>query len=281
MTHVSKNPVNSLARWAARFAVVTLIYPLLSVGLWSSVGWGQETAREELKAYVQLQTEPKKRSRVPAANQPSSPKPTPAVAPAGDTASGGALATALTSCDKGSDSSEPLALPSAKGEIKLDRCYRGRDHLVCSFNALLREAKALFDDYSKIVDADYPNVSNVAAVCGIKPDGLAADLNKASAFDARFKSLRNEYGVRANCASKIEQSLRDVTLPDMPRGPDILKSMIESMQGDIKDVVAVQKQVLEFAEKIDASQKAMVTIRKIHRTMCVKDQSGGRGADER
>jgi hypothetical protein len=29
MTHVGKKRVNSLARWPAQFAVVTLIYPLL------------------------------------------------------------------------------------------------------------------------------------------------------------------------------------------------------------------------------------------------------------
>jgi hypothetical protein len=120
----------------------------------------------------------------------------------------------------------------------------------------------------------------VDAICGIKPGDLGEDLKKANAFDARFKTLKNEYGLRANCAAKIEQSLRDVTLPDMPRAPDILKSMIDSMQGDIKDVAAVQKQVLDLADKIDASQKAMVTIRKIHRTMCMRDHSG-RGADER
>jgi hypothetical protein len=280
MTPVSKKRVNSLARWAARFAVVALVYPLLSAGLWSSVGSAQETAREQEKALAQLSTEPKKRPRVPAANPPSSPKPTPGGPPASEGTSGGALAAALASCDKGADSSEPLTLPGAKGEVKLDRCYQGRDHLVCSLNAVLREAKALFDDYSKIVEANYPNVSNVDAICGIKPADLAEDLKKASAFDARFKTLKNEYGVRTNCAAKIEQSIRDVTLPDMVRAPDILKSMIDSMQGDMKDVAAVQKQVLDLAEKIDASQKAMVTIRKIHRTMCMRDQPG-RGADER
>ena len=47
---------------------------------------------------------------------------------------------ALASCDKEPQSSD-LILPRAKGDLKLDRCYRGRDHLVCSFNALLQEAK--------------------------------------------------------------------------------------------------------------------------------------------
>jgi hypothetical protein len=182
------------------------------------------------------------------------------------------LGTALASCDKGSESSEPLTLPGAKGEVKLDRCYRGRDHLVCSFNALLNEAKSLIEDYGKIVEARYPDVSSVDGICGIKPDNLATDLQNATDFTARFKALKAEYDARINCASKIGQSLRDVTLPDMAQAPGILKSMIDSIEGDVKGVSVVQTKVVELAEKIDTSQKAMVTLRKIHRTMCLKDQ---------
>jgi hypothetical protein len=185
---------------------------------------------------------------------------------------GGALGTALASCDKASESSEALILPGPKGEVKLDRCYRGRDHLVCSFNALLTEAKSLIDDYGKIVEARYPDVSNVDGVCGIKPDNLATDLQSASEFTNRFKALKAEYNVRTSCASKIGQSLKDVTLRDMAQAPEILKSMIDSIEGDAKGISVAQAKVVDLAEKIDASQKAIITIRMIHRTMCLKDQ---------
>jgi hypothetical protein len=59
----------------------------------------------------------------------------PVALPIGDLR-GGALGTALAACEKESENSEALTLPGARGEVKLDRCYRGRDHLVCSFNAL-------------------------------------------------------------------------------------------------------------------------------------------------
>jgi hypothetical protein len=270
--------VRPSAGWPVRFAAAFLISPFLLVGLWSSVGRAQDLSQERNAGPVvaQTQPEPKKRPRVP---PPSPPKPGPVVQ--GTVASGEGLGAALSACDKGSDASEPLSLPGAKGEIKLDRCYRGRDHLVCSFNALLREAKAILEEYSKIVDSDYPNFSNVSAVCSIKPDSLAADLSNAAAFDNRFKVLKNEYNARASCASKVEQSLRDVTLPDMFRASDMLKSMVESLQGDIKDITAVQKQVLELADKIDASQKAMITIRKIHRTMCTRDRGSSDQRTER
>ena len=205
-----------------------------------------------------------------AVNQAPAAEAIPATMPAREPMAG-ALGTALAACDK-EESGEPLTLPGARGEVKLDRCYRGRDHLVCSLNALLKEAKALVDDYSKIVDARYPEVSNVDGVCTIKPDNLSGDLQSAADFSNRFKVLKAEYDSRINCANKVGQSLRDVTLPDMAQAPGILKSMIDSIEGDVKGVSVLQAKVVELADKIDTSQKAMVTIRKIHRTMCLKDQ---------
>jgi hypothetical protein len=214
----------------------------------------------------------KDREPVPTAavNQSPARDVTPAALPMREPATG-ALATALAACDKEEDPDQ-LALPGAKGEVKLDRCYRGRDHMVCSLNALLKEAKSLIDDYGRIVEARYPEVGNVDGVCGIKPDNLATDLQNAADFTTRFKVLKAEYDSRINCANKVGQSLRDVTLPDMAQAPGILKSMIDSIEGDVKGVSVVQARVIELADKIDASQRAMATIRKIHRTMCLKEQ---------
>ena len=181
---------------------------------------------------------------------------------------------ALASCDKEPQSSH-LILPGAKGDLKLDRCYRGRDHLVCSFNALLQEAKWLLEDYRKIVEARYPEVSNVGDICTIKPNSLAADMQSATDFANRFKILKAEYDARINCANKIGQSLKDVTLPDMVQAPGILKSMIDAVEADVKRVSMEQAKVVELAERIDTSQKAMGTIRKIHRSICIQDQHSG------
>ncbi len=94
-------------------------------------------------------------------------------------------------------------------------------------------------------------------------------------------SLKAAYDARANCASRIEQSLEDVTLPNMVRETDILKSMIESLQGDRKGVSPVQTQLLELAEKMHSSRKAMVTSQRIHRAMCMSDQYAKAKAKER
>jgi hypothetical protein len=185
------------------------------------------------------------------------------------------------SCDKVSEGFEPVSLPGAKGEIKLDRCYRGRDHLVCSFNALLSEAKSLLENYRKIAEANYPELGSVDDVCKRTQDTLATDLQNATEFTERFKVLKAEYDARAACANRVEQSLRDVTLPEMTQAPAILTSMIDSIGGDIKGVSAAQTQLGEFAERINSSHKAIITIQKIHRTMCSRNQTAGVNAGDR
>ena len=256
---------------------VTLAGLCLSLPFWSSGAWGQYTRTQ----MAQSRTGPKHHKAFALQPAPVQPAPgqsaPPALAPVAlpVTNPSSALGSALASCDKASEGFEALALPGAKGEIKLDRCYRGRDHLVCSFNALLTEGKSLLESYKRIVDANYPNVTNVEAVCGIKPDNLATDLESASDFSARFKALKAEYDARASCASRVQQSFRDVTLPDMTQAPEILKSMIESIEGDMKGVSGLQAQVAGLSDKIDASHKAMNTIQKIHRTMCVRNQRAG------
>jgi hypothetical protein len=108
--------------------------------LWCSDAWGQQ-----------------RRTRLSTPVAVESPKTAPAVGlPTTDPNS--ALGSALVACDKESDRSEPFSLPGAKGEVKLDRCYRGRGSHICSNNALLKEAKSLLQDYAKIIEAAYPRV---------------------------------------------------------------------------------------------------------------------------
>ncbi len=266
MIEISKGRAGKFsALWTASLTMLAL-----SPVFWSGVGWAQErpVGWTQVRPVAQRPPAPAPR-RVP--GQPALPDSAP-VALTVSEPTGGALGTALASCDKGSESSESLILPGPKGEVKLDRCYRGRDHLVCSFNALLTEAKSLIEDYGKIVEARYPDVSNVDGVCSMKPDNLTTDLQQATDFANRFRALKAEYSVRTNCASKIGQSLKDVTLRDMAQAPEILKSMIDSIEGDVKGIAVAQAKVMDLAEKIDSSQKAITTIRMIHRTMCLKDQ---------
>src|SRR5207248_11642632 len=44
----------------------------------------------------------------------------------------------------------------------------------------------------------------------------------------------------------VQQSLRDITLPEMTPAPVLLKSMINVIEGDIKGVATAQAQLVEF-----------------------------------
>ena len=67
----------------------------------------------------------------------------------------------------------------------------------------------------------------------------------------------------------------------LAQAPDLLKSMIDTIEGDMKGVTIIQAQVAGLAEKIDASQKAINTIQKVHRTMCAKNLAMGTDAESR
>jgi hypothetical protein len=194
------------------------------------------------------------------------PPPSPAVASKVDSTS--ALGKALSSCDKVQQ--DEFVLPGLKGEIKLDRCYHGREHFVCRYDALLTEGKSLIEEFTRIVDEHYQDVGNVEGVCKISWDTLNKDSTGAAEFTKRFAAARSEYETHTACANKVKQSIREVTLPDLTQAPDLLKSITESIDSDIARSSSVQEQVAALAVKMEGSQKAIGLIQKIHRSICPK-----------
>jgi hypothetical protein len=184
-----------------------------------------------------------------------------------------ALGQALASCDKDTAVQETFALPGLKGEVTLDRCYKGHDHLICVFGALITEAKSLTDTYAPIVDAKYPDFNSVESICQIKLDALASHMVGADEFAKRFSGLKSKYESASKCAINVKQAFRDVVLSDMTQPPEILKSITESIEGDIARVSDVESQTDDLAAKIEAAKKAMKTLEKIHHAMCVKDKA--------
>jgi hypothetical protein len=180
------------------------------------------------------------------------PPPQPAVVSKVDTTS--ALGKALSSCDKVQP--DEFVLPGLKGEIKLDRCYRGREHFVCRYDALLTEGKSLIEEFTRIVDEHYQDVGNVEGVCKISWDTLNKDAMGAAEFTKRFAAARSEYDTHTACANKVKQSIREVTLPDLTQAPDLLKSITESIDSDIPRSSSVQEQVAALAVRMEASQKS-------------------------
>jgi hypothetical protein len=198
------------------------------------------------------------------------PRPDATVTPAIEATS--ALGQALAACEKDATAQEPFALPGLKNEVTLDRCYKGRAHLVCVFNALIAEANVLTESYTKIVEAKYPDLNSVEGICKLNRDALATDIGGSEDFTKRFVALKAQYESASKCAGSVKQAFRDVVLADMAQPPEILKSMTDSIDSDVNRVSQVQNQIGELAAKIEISKKAMKTIDKIHRTMCIKDK---------
>ena len=187
------------------------------------------------------------------------------------------LGQALASCDKDAAVQETFALPGLKGEVTLDRCYKGHGQLICVFDALITEAKSLTASYMPIVDAKYPDFNTVENICQIKPDTLASHMAGAEDFNNRFAVLKSKYESASKCAINVKQAFRDVVLSDMTQPPELLKSMTESIEGDVTRVSDVENQAVDLAAKVEAAKKAMKTIEKIHRAMCVKDKTAVTG----
>jgi hypothetical protein len=144
-----------------------------------------------------------------------------------------ALGQALAACNQDSAVQEAFTLPGLKGEVTLDRCYKGRAHLICVFKALNTEAKSLTSSYTRIVDAKYSDLTTVDGVCPLNPETLASNIVGSEDFATRFKELKSQYEAATNCASNVEQGIKNVTLNDLIQAPEILKSMMASIDGDV------------------------------------------------
>jgi hypothetical protein len=205
-------------------------------------------------------------------------KPKPAVPPVSPTVeSTSALGQALAACEKDAAVQDAFALPGLKNEVTLDRCYKGCAHLVCVFNALIAEAKSLTDSYTKVVDAKYPDINSVDGICKLNREALTNDIAGSEDFTKRFAVLKTQYDSASRCAGTVKQAFREVVLTDMAQPPEILKSMTDSIDGDINRVSEVQNQIGELSAKMEISKKAMKTLDKIHRTMCIKEKSAPTG----
>ncbi len=177
------------------------------------------------------------------------------------------LTEALAQCNAPKES-QPISLPGKKGDVQLNRCYRGRQHLSCVIAAMVAEANSIKHDYADIVAADYPDLKTLDSICRLSPDQLVAHANAIQTFKERWAVLRKEYSDRADCANNVEDSLRNLSLADMSYGADIVKSMVQSVRADVNKVSQAEKDVISLADKMDAAQKAIQDIVKIRTGSC-------------
>jgi hypothetical protein len=59
----------------------------------------------------------------------------------------------------------------------------------------------------------------------------------------------------------------------MTQAPEVLKSMIASIDGDIAKTSKVYEQVSDLSAKIEVANKAMKTVTKLHHAMCMNERA--------
>jgi hypothetical protein len=257
--------------------LTALFLPLGAIALVSDAASAQQPQQQHQQRPQQLAQARRTATRVnPPERANTTPDPAPdttalpAALPSPAIDSTSALGQALAACNQNTAVQEPFSLPGLKGEVTLDRCYKGRAHLICVFTALSTEAKSLTDSYSKIVEANYPELTTVDGVCKLSRETLASHIAGSEDFAKRFKELKSQYGAATNCAGNVEQAFKNVTLADMTQAPEVLKSMIASIEGDVATTSKVHEQISNLAERMELSNKAMKTVTKIYHAMCLQ-----------
>jgi hypothetical protein len=253
------------------FGAVAVVSDTASAQLWQQQQNQQQHAQIIRRSATRIN--PPERTN-PTPETPIAAPPSPAI----DRTS--ALGQAIAACNQDSAVQEAFTLPGLKGEVTLDRCYKGRAHLICVFTALNTEAKSLTGSYTKIVDAKYPDLTTVDGICRIGSQNLAADIAGSEDFAKRFKELQSQYAAATICVANVEQAFKNVTLNDMTQAPEVLSSMIASIDGDLAKVSKVHEQISDLFAKMELANKAMKSVTKIHRAMCANEKAAQQSSVE-
>src|SRR5207249_2614924 len=174
--------------------------------------------------------------------------------------------TPTASCDQQFQRTD-LLLPGPKGPIKLDSCYRGREHFICSVNAVIAESQKLRSDYDKIVQMNYPSFKTIDPVCKLSSEGVATDIQLVNDFFPRFRAVKSAFERQANCAVTMGRTIKELNLSTMANGADIARSMMDAIDGDMKHVPDERQNSSELAETMESARKALDAIEKLHAAM--------------
>jgi hypothetical protein len=262
--------------YSKHIALLTALFlPLGAIALVSDAALAQQQQQ-----HAQVRRTPTRINPPERANTTPDTTPVPVALPNPAIDKTSALGQALAACNQDAAVQETFALPGLKGEVTLDRCYKGRAHLICVFTALSTEAKSLTGTYTKIVDANYPDLNTVDGVCKLNPETLASDIVGSEDFAKRFKELKSQYEAATNCAGNVEQAFKNVTLTDMTQAPEILKSMTAAIDGDFAKISEVHEQISDLSAKMELANKAMKAVTKIHHAICMNEKAAAQSSPE-
>jgi hypothetical protein len=209
--------------------------------------------------------------QVPQTQLPQRPRQIPATRPTAATPVESATPTA--SCDQQFPRAD-LVLPGLRGPSKLDSCYRGREHFVCSVQAIVAESQRLRSEYDKIVKMNYPSLKTIDPVCRLSSEGVATDIQLVKDFFPRFRAVKSAFDRQANCAVTIGRTIKELNLATLANGADIVRSMVEAIDGDMKHVPDERQDSADLAETIESARKSLDAIEKLHAAMCPAQGKG-------
>ena len=64
---------------------------------------------------------------------------------------------------------------------------------------------------------------------------MTSDIAGSEEFTKRFAVLKSQYETATKCAINVEQALKGLTLANMTKAPEIIRSMTDSLDGDVVD----------------------------------------------
>jgi hypothetical protein len=181
--------------------------------------------------------------------------------------------TPTASCDQQFAKTE-LVLPGPKGPIKLDSCYRGREHFICSVNAIIAESQKLRSEYETIVQMNYPSFKTIDPVCRLSTESVATDIKLVADYFPRFRAIKSAFDRQANCAVSVGRTIKELNLSTMANGGDIVRSMMEAIDGDMKHVPDERQNSADLSETIESARKSLDAIEKLHAAMCTAQSKG-------
>src|SRR6266436_1601630 len=181
-------------KYIAMRAVIYACVVTVGVGISDQLFWSgsffQTAGAQQVRQFRQVQQ----------TQQTQRPRQIPATRPTAGTPVESATPTA--SCDQQFPRTD-LVLPGPKGTVKLDSCYRGREHFICSVNAIIAESQKLRSEYEKIVQMNYPSFKTIDPVCSLSTESVTTDIQLVKNFFPRFGAIKTAFERQATCAVTI------------------------------------------------------------------------------
>jgi hypothetical protein len=141
-------------------------------------------------------------------------------------------------------------------------------------NAIIAESQKLRSEYETIVQMNYPSFKTIDPVCRLSTESVATDIKLVADFFPRFRAVKSAFDRQANCAVSIGRTIKELNLSTMANGGDIVRSMMEAIDGDMKHVPDERQNSAELSETMESARKSLDSIEKLHAAMCTTQSKG-------